>query len=295
MITSVFLSSSQISVLARLAGWQPFPWSPLLPHLAADEPSDDEIQALAAKRLLVDEGGTPRANRALELALGAVSEPDELVEIMLPGHPAVVLCQAGPLTVGWHGYEQGGVALSFPLSVADRYRVVTDLLRADEGPDTTPGRRLEVSPFELELISLVAAPQSDDGVATRAALLGRLEEAGWVTDQRTTDRWLGRLVEAGLLRQRGDHIELVGDAAMFANPLTYGFAVKKVTAADPTAPPMTDGLHVYRAGQRLVATRARGVGADATIECLDLNRRQLADVIFTMTLDRRALAAVSST
>ncbi len=293
MITTVFLSSSQLSLLARLAGWQPFPWSPLLPHLGADEPSDDEIQALAARRLVVDDG-TPRANRALELALAAVGEPDVLVEIALPDHPAVALCQAGPLTVGWHEYDRGGVALSFPLTASDRYRVISDLLRADDGGDGRPGRRIEVSPFELELITLAAEPQSDEGLATPEGLLGRLEAAGWATDQRTTNRWIDRLVDAGLLHRGADGVEPAGDAVMFAHPLAYGFAVKKISATDPSAPPVADGLHVYRAGDRLVATRARGTGAEATIECQELNRRQLADVIFTMTLDADALATVGS-
>ncbi len=294
MITTVFLSSSQISVLARLAGWQPFPWSPLLSHLGVDEPSDDEIQALAAKQLIVDDGA-PRANHALELALAAVSEPDVLVEIALPDHPAVALCSAGPLTVGWHEYDRGGVALSFPLAVSDRYHVISDLLRADDGVDEAPGRRIEVSPFELELITLAAEPQDGGGLATPEALLGRLDAAGWVTDLRTTSRWLDRLVDGGLLRRTGAGVEPAGDALMFAGSLEYGFAVRKVTTAnDPTAPPIADGLHVYRAGERLVATRARGGDGDATIECMELNRRQLADVIFTLTLDPDELGAVGS-
>ncbi len=301
MINTIFVSARQLAHLARTAGWQPLPWSPVFPLLTDEAVAESDAESLRSKGLLIDQAGQDRVNAAIEIALAAICEPDNQVEIRLPGAEPVYLCRAGTMSAGWHGYADGGVAVSFPLTMADRHRLVHDLLSggpdAPAAPDMPLGQRLTATPLEVEILMAIGERSAaDDPVGTSALIELVTQEASGTpaTTIGAATSALVRLGAAGLVDNHHDLLSLTGAAEVFASTLSFGFLVKRTRLLDPAAPAIVDALHVYRTGNALVVTRQILVDGEVELECHQVNRSQLADMILTLTLDAGELAGIAT-
>lgn len=298
MINTIFVSAAQLTHLARIAGWQPLPWSPVFPLITEQAMPASEAESLRAKGLLIDQNGHDRINTAVEIALAAVCEPDNQIEIRLPETAPVYLCRAGAMTAGWHGYADGGVAVSFPLTMADRHRLLRDLLGVDSDSSaatgSTPGRRLTATPLEAEIMMEIGERAAAGTAIDAGALVDLVDHDDPGTSAHATTSALAHLAASGLIDNDRGQLSLTGTAEMFSQPLTFGFLVKRTQLPDPAAPAVVDALHVFRGVDRLVVTRQVLVDGEVELECHQANRSQLADMILTLTLGVEELAGIGN-